>query len=113
MAALDRDRVEALAILDVVLPGYGLDEFVRLSPDGWGIWHFPFHASPVAEFLIQGTGARIPRMVLSQHGLRPGAIRPRMSMNMCAPILSRAPCAPGSPITRPTIRYGATDTILG
>jgi len=54
VAAMARDRVKALTILDVVLPGYGLEDLVRLSPDGWGIWHFPFHASPMGEFLIQG-----------------------------------------------------------
>jgi pimeloyl-ACP methyl ester carboxylesterase len=54
VAANWRDRVERLAILDVVLPGYSLEKLVQHGPTGWGIWHFPFHASPVAEFLIQG-----------------------------------------------------------
>jgi len=49
-----RDRFNKVAILDVLLPGYSLDNLVRHSRDGWGIWHFPFHASPVAEFLIAG-----------------------------------------------------------
>jgi pimeloyl-ACP methyl ester carboxylesterase len=53
-AAHWRDRFNKVVILDVLLPGYGLDALVRHSADGWGIWHFPFHASPVAEFLIAG-----------------------------------------------------------
>ena len=54
LAAHWRDRVEKLAILDVLLPGYGLEALVKLGPDGWGIWHFALHASPMAEFLTQG-----------------------------------------------------------
>lgn len=53
-AAHWRERFDKLAILDVLLPGYGLDALVRHSADGWGIWHFPFHSSPLAEFLIAG-----------------------------------------------------------
>ncbi len=40
-----RDRVESLVILDVVLPGFGLEKAVRHGPHGWGMWHFAFHAS--------------------------------------------------------------------
>jgi len=54
LAAHWRGRVEKLAILDIVLPGFTLDQMVRLGPDGWGISHFVFHASPLAEVLTQG-----------------------------------------------------------
>jgi len=37
-----------------MLPGFSVDKVVRHGPDGWGIWHFPFHASPFAELLVQG-----------------------------------------------------------
>ncbi|RZF59084.1 alpha/beta hydrolase [Sphingomonas populi] len=74
VAALDRDRVKALAILDIVLPGYGLDDFVRLSPDGWGIWHFPFHASPMAEFLIRGREREYLNWFFRNMAYAPGAI---------------------------------------
>jgi len=49
-----RSRVENLVIIDVVLPGFSMEKMVRHGPDGWGIWHFVLHASPVAEFLTQG-----------------------------------------------------------
>lgn len=76
VAALARHRVKALAILDVVLPGYGLEELVRLSPDGWGIWHFPFHASPVAEFLLQGREREYLTWFFRNMAYAPGAISP-------------------------------------
>lgn len=74
MAALAPDRVKALGILDVVLPGYGIEELVRLTPEGWGIWHFPFHASPVAEFLIQGREREYLNWFFRNMAYAPGAI---------------------------------------
>jgi pimeloyl-ACP methyl ester carboxylesterase len=55
MAAAWRDRVEKLVMVDVLLPGLGLEKLVKLGPDGWGIWHFPFHATvDLAELLVSG-----------------------------------------------------------
>jgi hypothetical protein len=31
-----------------------MDKALRHGTDGWGMWHFAFYASPVAEFLVQG-----------------------------------------------------------
>jgi pimeloyl-ACP methyl ester carboxylesterase len=42
--------VRKLIILDMVLPGLGLEEFVKDN----GVWHFKFHQSEVAETLVQG-----------------------------------------------------------
>ena len=76
VAALARDRVKALVLLDAVLPGYGLEDLVRLSADGWGIWHFPFHASPMGEFLIQGREREYMTWFFRNMAYAPGAIPP-------------------------------------
>jgi pimeloyl-ACP methyl ester carboxylesterase len=74
LAASRGERVRALAILDVVLPGYSLEKLVQLGKDGWGIWHFPFHASPVAEFLIQGRERSYLEWFFRNMAYRPNAI---------------------------------------
>jgi pimeloyl-ACP methyl ester carboxylesterase len=71
-----RDRFGALAILDVLLPGFGLDALVRHSADGWGIWHFPFHASEVAEFLITGRERQYMNWFFRNMAYDPAAISP-------------------------------------
>ena len=54
LAAAFRDRVTALAMLDTQLPGFSLDNIVKIGPDGWQMWHIPLHASPMGELLITG-----------------------------------------------------------
>lgn len=71
-----RDRVSALAIIDVILPGFGLEKLVQLQPDGgWGIWHFPFHgASDIAEYLIAGREREYMRWFFRNMAYNPDAI---------------------------------------
>jgi len=71
-----RDRVESLVILDVVLPRFGLENAVRHGPDGWGMWHFAFHASPVAESLLQGHEENYLRWFFRNMAYAPDAIPP-------------------------------------
>lgn len=55
LAATWPERVRSLTILDMVLPGFGLENAVNFSADGWGLWHLPFHAQPdVPEMLLAG-----------------------------------------------------------
>ena len=74
LAAKWRDRVMELAILDVLLPGYGLEQLVKLDADGWGIWHFPFHSSPMSEFLIKGRERPYMTWFFRNMAYAPGAI---------------------------------------
>jgi pimeloyl-ACP methyl ester carboxylesterase len=74
LAAHWRNRVEKLVILDVVLPGFTVDKVVRHGADGWGIWHFAFHASPVAEFLVLGREAEYFSWFFRNMAYRPDAI---------------------------------------
>jgi len=76
LAANWRARVEQLVILDVVLPGYSLESLVKLGPTGWGIWHFGFHASPVAEFLIAGREREYMSWFFRNMAYAPDAISP-------------------------------------
>jgi pimeloyl-ACP methyl ester carboxylesterase len=71
-----RTRIRALAILDVVLPGYGLESLVKLGPDGsWGIWHFALHGQPdIAEFLIAGREREYMRWFFRNMAFNPDAV---------------------------------------
>jgi pimeloyl-ACP methyl ester carboxylesterase len=73
-----RERISALAIVDVVLPGFGLEKLVKLAPDGsWGIWHFAFHgAADIAEFLIAGREREYMRWFFRNMAYNPDAISP-------------------------------------
>jgi pimeloyl-ACP methyl ester carboxylesterase len=73
-----RDRVSELAIIDVILPGFGLEKLVQLRPaGGWGIWHFPFHAaSDIAEYLIAGREREYMRWFFRNMAYNPDAISP-------------------------------------
>jgi pimeloyl-ACP methyl ester carboxylesterase len=75
IAAQWRDRVCALAILDMLLPGFGLENAVRLSSDGWGLWHLPFHAAPeIPEMLIAGREREYLGWFFRNHAFDPSAI---------------------------------------
>jgi pimeloyl-ACP methyl ester carboxylesterase len=65
-----------LVILDIVLPAFSLDKMVRLGPEGWGIWHFVFQASPLAEVLTQGRGEVYLSWFFRNPAYRPDAIAP-------------------------------------
>jgi len=55
LAAQQRARVRALAIIEMVLPGFGYEEAMRMTAEGGGLWHFTFHmATDIAEMLIAG-----------------------------------------------------------
>ncbi|MCR1567992.1 MAG: alpha/beta fold hydrolase [Mixta calida] len=55
-AALYRDEVRALALLDAGIPGVTLPDALPVSPDkAWKTWHFAFHVIPdLPEALIAG-----------------------------------------------------------
>lgn len=55
MAAAHPERVTHLAVLEMVLPGFGLEESTQLRADGQHLWHIPFNASvEVAAALVAG-----------------------------------------------------------
>jgi pimeloyl-ACP methyl ester carboxylesterase len=52
-AAAHPEGVNKMVILDIVLPGFGLEESANLSPNG--LWHLSFHAvRDLPEKLIEG-----------------------------------------------------------
>lgn len=49
-----RERALSLAILEMVLPGFGYEQVMQMTPQG-GLWHFSFHLTPdLPEMLIAG-----------------------------------------------------------
>ena len=75
IAAEWRDRVSALAILDMLIPGFGLEDAVRFGPDGFGLWHLAFHAAPdVPEMLIAGREREYLGWFFRNHAYDPTAV---------------------------------------
>jgi pimeloyl-ACP methyl ester carboxylesterase len=55
MAAAHPERVTHLAVLEMLLPGFGLEESIQLRADGQHLWHIPFNASvETAAALVAG-----------------------------------------------------------
>ena len=76
-AAAYRDRVVSLAILDMLMPGFGLEDGVRFGKDGFGLWHLAFHAAPeVPEMLIAGREREYLGWFFRNHAANPSAIAP-------------------------------------
>lgn len=49
-----RERALSLAVLEMVLPGFGYEQVMQMTPQG-GLWHFSFHLTPdLPEMLIAG-----------------------------------------------------------
>ena len=77
IAAEWRDRAATLAILDMLIPGFGLEDAVRFSADGFGLWHLAFHAAPdVPEMLIAGREPEYLGWFFRNHAHDPSAITP-------------------------------------
>lgn len=75
LAAEWRDRAATLAILDMLMPGFGLEDAVRFGPDGFGLWHLAFHAVPdVAEMLVAGREREYLGWFFRNHAYDPSAI---------------------------------------
>ena len=75
IAAGWRDRVVTLTILDMLLPGFGLEDLVSLSETGFGLWHLAFHAAPdVPEMLIAGREREYLSWFFRNHAYDPSAI---------------------------------------
>lgn len=54
-AAAHRDEVGRLAVVEMVLPGFGIEEFVTRAPRDGDFSHMPFHmARDIPEMLVQG-----------------------------------------------------------
>jgi pimeloyl-ACP methyl ester carboxylesterase len=55
MAVAHPERVTHLAVLEMLLPGFGLEEQMQLRADGQHLWHIPFNASvETAAALVAG-----------------------------------------------------------
>ena len=53
-AAQFRSSVKRLAVIEMLVPGFGWDQLLTPSPSGW-VWHMAFHAVPdVPEMLTSG-----------------------------------------------------------
>jgi pimeloyl-ACP methyl ester carboxylesterase len=75
IAAKWPDRAASLAILDMLIPGFGLEGLVRFSAGGWGLWHLAFHAAPeVPEMLIAGREREYLGWFFRNHACDPLAI---------------------------------------
>jgi pimeloyl-ACP methyl ester carboxylesterase len=75
IAAGWRDRVMTLAFIEMLLPGFGLEELVALSKTGFGLWHLAFHAAPdVPEMLIAGREREYLSWFFRNHAYDPTAI---------------------------------------
>jgi pimeloyl-ACP methyl ester carboxylesterase len=75
LAAEWRDRAATLAILDMLMPGFGLEDAVRFGPDGFGLWRLAFHAVPdVAEMLVAGREREYLGWFFRNHAYDPSAI---------------------------------------
>jgi len=70
--------VRSLAVLDVLLPGFGLEQAVMdCSAQGRGLWHFPFHmALDVPEMLVSGKERQYLAWHHHQFAANPSAISP-------------------------------------
>ncbi len=53
-AAQFRSTVKRLAVIEMLVPGFGWEQLLTPSPNGW-VWHMAFHAVPdVPEMLTAG-----------------------------------------------------------
>lgn len=71
-----RDRVSTLTFLEMLLPGFGLEDTVGFSAEGgFGLWHFAFHAAPdIPEMLIPGREREYLAWFFRNHAYHPTAI---------------------------------------
>ena len=77
IAAGWRDRVATLAIVDMLIPGFGLEDGVRFGADGFGLWHLAFHAAPdVPEMLIEGREPEYLGWFFRNHARDSSAVTP-------------------------------------
>lgn len=77
-AAQHRDEVVQLAILEMVLPGFGLMEQAMVpQPHGGFLWHMGFQAVPdVPEALIAGREHAYLNAIFQAYAYDPEAVRP-------------------------------------
>src|SRR5262249_61855096 len=56
LAARYPGRVAGLVVMEMLLPGFGLEEAAAIQPGGTTFWHIPFHLAPAshAEILTRG-----------------------------------------------------------
>jgi pimeloyl-ACP methyl ester carboxylesterase len=74
LAATRPDLVRDLVALDMLLPGFGLEQVMDCS-QGQGLWHFPFHqAEGVAEMLVLGREREYLQWFFANQAARPGAV---------------------------------------
>jgi pimeloyl-ACP methyl ester carboxylesterase len=74
LAATRPDLVLDLVALDMLLPGFGLEQVMDCS-QGQGLWHFPFHqAEGVAEMLVEGRERAYLNWFFTHQAARPGAV---------------------------------------
>lgn len=74
LAATRPDLVLDLVALDMLLPGFGLEQVMDCS-QGQGLWHFPFHlAEGVAEVLVEGREREYLSWFFTNQAARPRAI---------------------------------------
>jgi pimeloyl-ACP methyl ester carboxylesterase len=74
LAATRPELVLDLVALDMLLPGFGLEQVMDCS-QGQGLWHFPFHqAEGVAEMLVEGREREYLAWFFNNQAARPGAV---------------------------------------
>lgn len=74
LAVTRPELVRDLVALDMLLPGFGLEQVMDCS-QGQGLWHFPFHqAEGVAEMLIEGREREYLNWFFTNQAARPGAV---------------------------------------
>ena len=76
LAAQFPDRVRRLVVLDIALPGAGLESALTLRPGG-GVWHMHLHNVPdLPEALVAGREALYLGWFYRSHSGNPAAIGP-------------------------------------
>jgi pimeloyl-ACP methyl ester carboxylesterase len=74
LAATHRERVRSLSILEMLLPGFGYEHAMQITPQG-GLWHFSFHLQPdIPEMLIAGKEREYLTYFVRNHVYDPTAV---------------------------------------
>jgi pimeloyl-ACP methyl ester carboxylesterase len=101
-AAASPEKVSALGIVEMALPGMGvMEQAMGQQPGGNFLWHMGFQSVPeLPELLIQGKERPYLRWFFEHFAYDPSAITAADLDEYVAAISQVGPCAPAWPSTR-------------